>query len=138
VLSVGATTEHGCRAEYSNEGSDLDLVAPGGGKDARIAGDPTCRPDGPPGRNIYQMTFTTSVRRFGLPSDYDGTSMATPHVTAAAALVIASGILGRHPSPGAVAARLERTATDLGAPGRDADYGWGLVDAGRATDPSVP
>ena len=34
VLSVGATTQHGCQADYSNEGTDLDLVAPGGGADA--------------------------------------------------------------------------------------------------------
>ena len=39
VLSVGATTEHGCQADYSNEGSDLDLVAPGGGEDSAIEGD---------------------------------------------------------------------------------------------------
>jgi serine protease len=64
--------------------------------------------------------------------------MATPHVSATAALVIASGILGPHPSPAAVAERLEHTATDLGAPGRDAIYGWGLLDAARATDPTVP
>ena len=44
VLSVGATTQHGCQADYSNEGSDLDIVAPGGGVDAALEGDPNCRP----------------------------------------------------------------------------------------------
>ena len=44
VLSVGATTEHGCLADYSNEGQDLDIVAPGGGADATLAGDPNCHP----------------------------------------------------------------------------------------------
>ena len=39
VLSVGATTEHGCLAEYSNQGPTLDLVAPGGGPDAPLDGD---------------------------------------------------------------------------------------------------
>ena len=34
VLSVGATTQHGCVAEYSNNGANLDIVAPGGGEDA--------------------------------------------------------------------------------------------------------
>ena len=48
VLSVGATTQHGCQADYSNEGSDLDLVAPGGGVDAALEGDPNCRPAEPP------------------------------------------------------------------------------------------
>ena len=50
VLSVGATTEHGCLADYSNTGADLDIVAPGGGRDARIAGRPELPPDrGPAG-----------------------------------------------------------------------------------------
>jgi serine protease len=139
VLSVGATTEHACQADYSNEGQDLDLVAPGGGEDAPLAGDPGCHPDDPPGDDIYQETFSgTSVRRFGLPSGYVGTSMAAPHVSAAAALVIASGILGAHPTPGALAHRLEATARDLGAPGRDEHYGAGLVNAAAATDPAIP
>ena len=44
VFSVGATTQHGCQADYSNEGMDLDIVAPGGGVDAALEGDPACRP----------------------------------------------------------------------------------------------
>ena len=131
--------EHGCIAEYSNVGQDLDLVAPGGGKDADLDGDGNCHPDGPVGGDIYQETFTgINPRRFGLPSGYVGTSMAAPHVTATAALVIASGILGPNPTPGQVERRLEATATDLGAPGVDSRYGAGLVDAGRATDPAIP
>ena len=43
VLSVGATTEHGCLAEYSNTGVQLDITAPGGGPDADFADDPNCR-----------------------------------------------------------------------------------------------
>jgi serine protease len=138
VFSVGATTEHACQAGYSNEGRDLDIVAPGGGRDAPLSDEPNCNPR-VRGGDIYQMTFTgASPRRFGLPSGYIGTSMAAPHVTAAAALVIASGLLGPDPSPDAVEHRLEATARDLGAPGWDERYGWGLLDAGRATDPAVP
>jgi serine protease len=66
---------------------------------------------------------------------YQGTSMAAPHVAAAAALVIASGVLGDDPSPDDVADRLEETARDLGAPGHDRIYGWGLLDAAAATSP---
>jgi serine protease len=137
VMSVGATTEHLCQADYSNAGNSLDISAPGGGLDADIPGDPNCRPGAEPaGRDIYQMTFTTrSVRRFGLPSGYVGTSMAAPHVSATAALVIASGLIGRNPTPDQVEARLKATARDLGTPGPDSRYGAGMVDAARAVTP---
>jgi serine protease len=136
VLSVGATTQHGCVAEYSNNGASLDIVAPGGGEDAAIESDPNCRPLDPPGANIFQMTFDGSLRRFGLPGEYQGTSMAAPHVSAAAALVIASGVIGADPSPAAVERRLKATARDLGPGGPDARYGWGLLDAARAVTSS--
>jgi serine protease len=59
--------------------------------------------------------------------------MAAPHVAATAALVVASGVLGANPSPEAIEAHLEHTARDLGPRGRDTRYGWGLVDAAKAT-----
>jgi serine protease len=136
VLSVGATTEHLCQADYSNDGRGLDLVAPGGGADAAVDDDPNCQPAARPGRDVFSYTTTSSPRAFGLPGGYEGTSMAAPHVAAIAALVIASGVIGRHPSPRALAQRLESTARDLGPPGYDQRYGFGLVDAGRATTPS--
>jgi serine protease len=135
VLSVGATTEHGCVAEYSNNGANLDIVAPGGGEDARVPGDLNCRPQERPGGNIFQMTFDGSLRRFGLPSGYMGTSMAAPHVSAAAALVIASGVIGPDPSPAQLEERLKATARDLGTGGPDFRYGAGLLDAARAVTP---
>jgi serine protease len=76
------------------------------------------------------------VRVFGLPSGYFGTSMAAPHVSAIAALIIASGVIGPHPRVAAIIARLKSTATPLGANGNDPrHYGAGLVDAARATAP---
>jgi serine protease len=139
VVSVGATTQHGCLASYSNDGSGLTLVAPGGGPDASLAGDPNCRPETPPGMDVYQETFTgSSLRAFGLPSGYEGTSMAAPHVAAAAALVIASGVLGRHPTPAQLTGRLRATARKLGGPGDSRLYGAGLLDAAAATAPGGP
>ncbi len=133
VISVGATTIHRCLADYSNFGPGLDIVAPGGGGDAALGSDPNCRPFEPAGPDIYQLTFKGSVARFSLVSGYQGTSMATPHVSAAAALVIASGVAGANPSPIAVQRRLEATARDLGPKGADNYYGHGLLDAGAAT-----
>jgi serine protease len=133
VIYVGGTTEHGCLGDYSNYGPGLDLVAPGGGADAALPGDPSCRVDLPPGRNITEVTFRRSApSRFFVPLDYHGTSMAAPHVSGVVALMLGAGTLGAHPAPEAVEARLKATARDLGAPGPDRYYGAGLVDATAA------
>nr|MBA2630022.1 S8 family serine peptidase [Thermoleophilaceae bacterium] len=135
VIAVGATTDSGCEAEYSNAGGDLDLVAPGGGVDAPNADNPWdaahCRLDGR-GRSILQQTFTFGVRSFGLPRGYEGTSMAAPHVAATAALVLATKRLGPAATPSLVEAYLESTATDAGPPGFDDRYGNGIVNAAAA------
>ena len=101
MISVGATTRDRCLADYSNGGTGLDLVAPGGGDDAIMSSDPDCHPDRDL-PSIYQLTLTDPPHwgRFGYPNYYIGTSMSSPEVAATVALVIASGVIGRHPSPG--------------------------------------
>ena len=41
--------------------------------------------------------------------------------------------MGSNPSAEAVEKRLEATARDIGTPGYDERYGWGLLDVGAAT-----
>lgn len=131
VIAVGATTESGCLAEYSNAGRMLDLVAPGGGRDANVPDDPRCSLDNT-GRNIVQMTFQGSVGNFILAKNFKGTSAASPHVAATIALVLASGVLGDDPKPKEVEWHIEETARALGSRRL---YGHGLVDAAAATRP---
>jgi serine protease len=136
VISVGATTRDRCLGDYSNYGPALDLVAPGAGDDSSLVSDPDCHPN----RNlpnIYQMTLLnpSNPRRFGYPNHYYGTSMSTAHVAAIAALMIASGVLGQHPSPDQILRRLEATAQPLGGSKPNQNYGYGLVDGGAATAP---
>ncbi len=72
-----------------------------------LPGDPNCRPEQPAGRDIFQMTFTGSNPRvFGFPNGYEGTSMATPHVAATAAMIIAARILGPKPTVAQLTRRL--------------------------------
>jgi hypothetical protein len=60
--------------------------------------------------------------------------MASPHVVGVAALVIASGISDAM----GVRTKLQETADDLGASGKDSLYGYGLVDAAEAAASNVP
>jgi len=62
---------------------------------------------------------------------YDGTSMATPHVSAVAALIWSADTTATNAE---VRAALTATALDLGAAGRDVYYGYGLVQAKDALD----
>jgi serine protease len=136
VISVGATTRDGCLADYSNGGPRLDLVAPGGGGDSPSLSDPSCHPDRSL-PNINQLTLLNPAQpgKFGYPPDVYGTSMSTPEVAATAAMVVASGVIGRNPTPAQILARLEQTATPLGGAVPNPNYGYGLVNAGAATAP---
>jgi serine protease len=125
VISVGATTRDRCLADYSNGGSGLDLVAPGGGDDAIMPTDPDCHP----GRSlpsIDQLTLLDPPHwdEFGYPSGVYGTSMSAPEVSGAAALVIASGVLGSHPTPDQILQRLELRLRPARCRGRDSARSW--------------
>ena len=121
TIAVGAVRYDATRAWYSNTGDYLDLVAPGGdlGVDQNLDGNP----DG-----VRQQTFSGGYGNFSY-AFYQGTSMACPHVSAAAALLLAEN---RSLDPDAVLSVLTSTAADLGVPGWDAQYGHGLLDLSAA------
>jgi serine protease len=139
ILYVGGSTEHGCLGDYSNFGKGMDLVAPGGGADAQISGDPHCTPDGARGRNVEQVSFKRpSLGDFKIIRDrsgrpgLSGTSMAAPHATAAVAVLMGAGALGPHPTPAEIQDRLRRTTRDLGPGAKHRYYGAGLLDVAAA------
>jgi serine protease len=127
VIGVGAVDGRKMKAPYSNFGPELSVVAPGGDihrDDTGPDGVPDGRPDG-----VLQQTFDPDVaEQQGRYDDFHyffvvGTSQATPHVAAVAALLYRQGIT----QPAAIKAAIENTAEDLGAPGRDDTFGHGLL-----------
>ncbi len=116
-IAVGATRFDGTRAPYSNVGSYVDVAAPGGDLNVDQNGDGY-------GDGVLQQTFGTNPKEWGYWF-YQGTSMAAPHITGIAALLISNGVT----SPDAIREALQNTARDLGPAGWDQEYGWGLVDA---------
>lgn len=132
VIAVGAVSIDSCLTSYSNWGVGLDLVAPGGGPNAAAALDGNCSGKPNKGTKIYQVTFDPPRYGYLGIGGNIGTSMSSPHVAAAAAMVIASGVLGPNPTPEAVEQRLESTARNLGT---GLLYGAGLLDVAAATTP---
>ncbi len=126
VIAVGAVDARKQKASYSNFGTALDVVAPGGDNDRDD--DNNGFADG-----VLQQTFDPRAASRGIFTAFiylfiDGTSQATPHVAALAALLMRQGIT----DPAAVKKAIESTAEDLGPPGRDDQYGYGLIRPAEA------
>lgn len=102
-------------ASYSNFGqSVVNLAAPGGGVDCPFS--------------TYYLDFVLSDSKGGY-FFAAGTSMATPHVSGVAALIV--GKYG-HIGPAAVRTILQNSADDLYKPGADPYSGKGRVNAQKA------
>jgi hypothetical protein len=114
IICVGAVNRRDQRSSYSNFGVRVDLVAPGGDDDSTDDEIVTTNPGGGYGW-------------------WTGTSLATPMVSGAAALLVAQGLRGTQ-----VIDRLEATARDVGLPGNDLVYGHGVVDAAAAVGAPPP
>ena len=111
VCAVGATDELDRRAGFSNTGRHIDLVAPGVGI---LSTTPMFRYDG------------DGEREFDA---WDGTSMATPHVAAAAALLLAKT---PNLTPAQVITKLTATADRVaGAKKGSSAYGAGRLNVER-------
>ncbi|MCF6191610.1 MAG: S8 family serine peptidase [Candidatus Hydrothermae bacterium] len=100
TVAVGALDSNGSLAYYSNYGPEQEVVAPGS--------------------NIL------STVPFNSYASLSGTSMATPHVSGVAALILS---VNSSLSNQQVRDILRNTATDLGTQGWDERYGYGEVNA---------
>lgn len=128
VVAVGAIGRDRQRAFYSNTGQFVEIAAPGGNQ--RVGGT-----SGGILQQTYDFNFVETYAfgpaKYGPPQFdvfqyqfYQGTSMATPHVSGFAALLMQQGIT----KPAAVEAAMEQFATDLGPSGRDDQFGYGLIN----------
>ena len=117
AIAVSATGPSDALAPYSTWGDEVAMAAPGGDKRT-------------PGGGVLQDTIKAGGdHQF---AEHQGTSMATPHVAGALAVLIGAGA-----TPEQAVRLMEQSAADLGAPGRDAKFGYGLLDLRAAVSALV-
>ncbi len=114
AIGVSATGPDDGLAPYSTWGAGVDIAAPGGDKTRS-------------GGGILQDTIDSGKSGHAY-KEFQGTSMATPHVAGAAAVLLSAGA----GSPAEVRDALYASATDLGEPGMDTRFGHGRLDVAAA------
>lgn len=122
VVAVGAVDANGLIASYSSRGP---------ARDGRVKPDLVAR-GGVPNSGVLSTVPTDSYS-----SQFWGTSMSSPVVTGIAALLTEQWhrtFAGAAPKPAQLKALLIAGARDLGNPGPDYTYGFGLADAKNSVD----
>jgi hypothetical protein len=112
VIAVGASNNNKQRAWFSNYGPELDVVAPG--------------------VDILQQTVENGSSGFYYS---EGTSMATPHVSALVALLLSNN---NDLSQSEIYTAITDTAEDLGTTGRNDYFGYGLINPVAALQSTTP
>jgi serine protease len=131
VVAVSALDARKQVTRYSNTGSQIAVAAPGGDGSQSTTG--SGAPD-----LVYSdlATFDANSRRQPSFGGLQGTSMASPHVAGVMALM-------RYVNPNLTVAQVDSliingTLTDeLGAAGRDVDFGYGLINALKAVNAAL-
>ena len=116
VIAVSATDRNDDLAPYSSWGKEIFISAPGGNKKQAKGG-------------IIQETVSGEKTDF---LEFQGTSMATPHVSGAVAILLGSGV-----QPEEIPDVLKGSAHDLGTKGHDAKFGHGRLDLAAALSMAV-
>jgi serine protease len=137
VMAVGAVNRSLKRARYSTFHDYVEICAPGGEVVANMdfergvtqvtydeASTLALSLDPSTALRFFLLGFRPVFDRFEL-APYQGTSMATPHISGVAALLYSQGIR----NPAAIEQAIKRFATPLGL--RADECGAGLVDARR-------
>jgi len=117
VMAVGASNGIDQVVSYSNRGPEVEIVAPGGDFDRDDDGNGMV--DG-----IIQETIISGTWDYYF---FQGTSMASPHVAGAAAILVGMGA-----DSDEAREILTETSVDIADSGIDTTSGWGRLDVGEA------
>jgi subtilisin family serine protease len=127
VTCVSATGPADEKASYSNYGQAyIDMAAPGGNGSSRVWAACSRFTQDP----ILQPTCQSGGAVLGL----NGTSMAAPHASGLAALLVED----YERNPGKIRSTLAKYADDLGKPGNDPNYGQGRINVAEALGVNNP